>query len=160
MRERVHERWADIDEVFRPGAKALREAHVAAVQNIAAQLFAYPTTEYPHFRTFVNEPEVEQKVFTNYGVELAPDIVVLEWPERLPRIIAEVLTPDMLTDDSARDVWLVESRIRGARLYLYAPSGHAATVKKLLKKHGIKDVGLRTWRNIAGMKAVDVAEVR
>ena len=34
MRERVHERWADIDELLRPSAKSLREAHLAAVASI------------------------------------------------------------------------------------------------------------------------------
>ncbi len=160
MRERVHERWADIDELLRPSAKSFRDAHLAAVKNIAEQYFGFPTSEFPHLRTFVNEPDVQQKIFTNYGVELAPDIVVVEWPERLPRMIAEVLTPDMITDDQARDVWTIEARIQGAQLYLYAPSGMAGQAKRLLKKHRVKGVKLRTWRNVTGLHLVDVAVVR
>ena len=45
----------------RPSEQTYYEAHLLAVRNIADQFFAFPTPDYPHFRTFVNEPEVEQK---------------------------------------------------------------------------------------------------
>src|ERR1041385_8185235 len=101
MSERVVWRKYDSDELLAPNARSHRDAHISAVRNIADELYYYPTPEYPHFRTFVNEPAVEQKLFTNLGRELAPDIVVLEWPEKLPRIVAEVVTPDMLNDANA-----------------------------------------------------------
>src|SRR5688572_10839921 len=144
----------------RPSTRYYREAHLQAVRNIAEQLFPFPTPEYPHFRTFVNEPESEQKIFTNYGNELEPDIVVLQWPEKLPVMIAEVVTPDMLTPELARDVWTIESRLDGVEFFLYVPSGHAATAKKLIKDAGIKNVKLRTWCNITGLKTIDVAALR
>lgn len=160
MRERVDERWTDTEEAFRPSSRTYHEAHVEAVKDVAAQLYGFPTEEFPHYRTFANQPEPTQKVFTNYGHELTPDIVVLEWPERLPRILAEVLTPDMITEENARDVWAIESRIEGAVLYLYLPAGHVSEVKDLLKKFKIKSAGLRTWRRLAGMNQVDVAILR
>lgn len=146
--------------LLKPSSKSLQEAHQQAVHNIAEQLFPFPTPEYPHFRTFVNEPEVEQKLFTNYGNELTPDIVVLQWPEKLPVMVAEVATADMLRDDVAEEVWAVEARLDGVRFFLYVPAGHLSEAKALLKKHKIKDVSLRTWRNITGLKTIDVMGAR
>ncbi len=159
MQERVDERERG-DVMLRPSSRSYQEAHVQAVRNIAEQLFPFPTPEYPHLRTFVNEPEVEQKVFTNYGHELAPDIVVLQWPEKLPVMVAEVVTPDMLRGELAESVWAVEARLDNVRFLLYVPAGHAADAKTLLKKAKIKNVSLRTWRNIAGLKTIDVAALR
>jgi hypothetical protein len=144
----------------RPSEQTYYEAHQLAVRNIADQFFAYPTPDYPHLRVFVNEPEVEQKLFTNYGRELAPDIVVLQWPEKLPSIVAEVVTPDMLTQELADNVWSIEARLDGVQFYLYVPAGFAAQAKQLLKRAKIKDVKLRTWRNITGLKTIDVASIK
>ncbi len=146
--------------LLKPSSKSLQESHLQAVRNIAEQLFPFPTPEYPHFRTFVNQPETEQKIFTNYGNNLEPDIVVLQWPEKLPAMVAEVVTPEMLRDDVAEEVWAVEARLDGVKFFLYVPAGHASEAKALLKKHRIKDVSLRTWRNITGRKTIDVAAVR
>jgi hypothetical protein len=144
----------------RPNTRYYRESHLQAVRNIADQLFPFPTPEYPHFRTFVNEPEVEQKIYTNYGNELEPDIVVLQWPEKLPVMVAEVVTPDMIREDIAANVWAVESRLDGVRFFLYVPAGHAAKARQLLKKLKIKNADLRTWRNITGLKTLDIAALR
>jgi hypothetical protein len=159
VREYVDER-ENSGAMLHPRPSSYREQHVQAVHNIAEQLFPFPTPEYPYFRTMVNEPETTQKVFTNYGNELEPDIVVLQWPEKLPVMVAEVVTEDMLTDDNAENVWAVESRLEGVRFFLYVPAGSAKSAKALLKKHGIKDVALRTWRNITGLKTIDVAALR
>ncbi len=159
VREYVDER-ENSGAMFHPRSSSYREQHLQAVQNIAEQLFPFPTPDYPHFRTMVNEPEVTQKVFTNYGNELTPNIVVLQWPEKLPVMVAEVATEDMLTDENAENVWAVESRLEGVRFFLYVPAGSAKAAKALLKKHGIKDVALRTWRNITGLKTIDVAALK
>ena len=159
MVQAVTERWADPDQVLRPSKKAYEAAHISAVRNIAEEYFGYPTPEYPHFRTFVNHPEPEQKIFTNYGRELTPDIVVLEWPERHPRIVAEVVTADMLTDEEA-ELWYVLSRLRDVEFYLYVPAGAAARAKKLLKERKVKNVKLRTWRHITGLRTIDVSAIK
>lgn len=142
-----------------PAKTTCRHNHEIAVRNIVEELYAFPTPEYPHFFTFVNVPEVQQRIFTNYGRELAPDIVVLQWPEKQPVIIGEVVTPDMLTEENAQNVWAVEANLEGVQFYLYVPAGHLQEVKRLLKKAKIKekDVGMRTWRNIVGLETVDVA---
>jgi len=158
MRARVEERWVDTEGLLRPSARSYEEHHLSAVRNIAEEYFYFPTPEYPHYRTFVNEPEVEQRLFTNHGRELTPDIVVLEWPEKIPIMVAEVVTPDMLKDANA-DGWAVLSRLRDVTFFLYVPAGHADEAKKLMKKHKVKDVMLRTWRHITGLKTIDVAHM-
>ncbi|HEX5368743.1 MAG TPA: hypothetical protein VFY10_04935 [Dehalococcoidia bacterium] len=158
VREIVDEREMS-GAMLRPGAKSYEEAHEHAVQNIAEELFPFPTPDYPYFRTFVNEPETTQKLFTNYGHELEPDILVLQWPEKIPVMVAEVVTPDMLSEETALNVWAVEARLDNVRFFLYVPAGHAKDAKALLKKTGIKNVSLRTWRNIAGLKTIDVANL-
>jgi hypothetical protein len=159
VKEHVDEREMS-GAMLKPGSKSLQEAHQQAVHNIAEQLFPFPTPDFPHFRTFVNEPEAEQKIFTNYGNEIEPDVVVLQWPEKLPVMVAEVVTTDMLRDDLAENVWSVEARLDGVKFFLYVPAGQASQAKALLKKHKIKNVSLRTWRNITGLKTIDVAAVR
>ena len=148
------------DFMLSPSTKSLQESHELAVQNIAEQLFPFPTPEYPYLRTFVNEPETQQKVFTNYGNELEPDIVVLTWPEKLPVMIAEVVTADMITEQNAINVWAVEARLADVRFFLYVPAGHSKDAKRVLKNAGVKNVTLRTWRNITGLKTIDGSGVR
>ena len=46
------------------------------------------------------------------------------------------------------------------KFFLYVPAGHASEAKALLKKHKLKNVSLRTWRNITGLKTIDVAALR
>jgi hypothetical protein len=159
VKEYVDERQIK-SRMSRPSSRSYEEAHLFAVRNIAEQLFPFPTPEYPHFRTFVNEPEVEQKLFTNFGNELEPDIVVLQWPEKLPVMVAEIVTPDLLREDVAENVWAVLARLDGVQFYLYVPAGHAATAKRLLKQAKIKNVALRTWRNHLGLNTLDIASIR
>jgi hypothetical protein len=159
VQERVDEREMG-SVMLHPNSRSNQESHALAVRNIAEQLFPFPTPEYPHFRTFVNEPETEQKIFTNYGNELEPDIVVLQWPEKLPVMVAEVVTPDMLTDENAENVWAVEARLDGVQFFLYIPAGHVSEAKALLKRAKIKNVKVRSWRNITGLKTIDVAALR
>jgi len=159
VREIVDERQLG-SIMFKPNTKSSAEQHALAVKNIAEELFPFPTPEFPHFRTFVNEPESQQKIVTNYGNELDPDIVVLQWPEKLPVMVAEVVTEDMLNEEVARRVWAIEARLDGVQFFLYVPSGTAAEAKKLLKKMKIKNVKLRTWRNNAGLRTIDVAALR
>lgn len=159
---RLKERWTDTNEVLRPAPSTVSRKHETAVKAIAEQLFAYPSPEYPHFRTFVNEPEVTQRIFTNFGRELTPDIVVVEWPERIVRIVAEVVVPEQLTLETAQNAWLPESCLNGVAFYLYLPAGYLREGKDLLKKAGIRrrDVNLRTWRHNAGMDRMEVVFIK
>jgi hypothetical protein len=159
MKPPLDTRSLDPARVFRPAPETVRWTHLEAVQAVAEQLYPYPTPEFPHLRTFVNEPEVNQRVFTNYGRELTPDIVALEWPEHIVKIVAEVATPGMLTTEDAWEAWLPESRLQDVAFYLYVPAGYLKPFRLLLKDAGIKrkDVTLRTWRRIVGLRMLDIA---
>jgi hypothetical protein len=158
VRPPLDTRVLDPARLFKPEPETLHSVHAAVVRDIAAHYYTYPNPEYPHFRTVLNEPEVTQIVYTNYGRELTPDIVVLEWPERVVKILGEVATIDLLTPDNAREVWLPESRLEQVAFYLYIPAGYLKEAKLLLKEAGIKkkDVGLRTWRRIVGMHRPEI----
>jgi hypothetical protein len=43
--------------------------------------------------------------------------------------------------------------------YLYVPSGFIVEARRLLKKHRIKKVGLRTWRYVTGQDVLDITDV-
>jgi len=159
MRARVDERWVNTEHLLQPSPKSYREHHLSSVRNIAEEYFYFPTPDFPHYRTFVNEPEVEQKIFTNFGRELTPDIVVLEWPEKVPVMVAEVITPDMLTDDNAQ-TWAVLSRLKGVTFFLYVPAGHADEAKRLIRAYKVKSPMLRTWRHITGLKTIETASIK
>lgn len=152
-------RILDPARVLKPSPEYAHIVHADLVKEVVKQLFAYPTPEYPHLRTFTNDPEVTQRIFTNYGRELVPDIVVVEWPERVVSIVAEVANTDQLTADEALDRWLPESRLDGVAFYLYAPAGYLKLAKLLLKDAGVgkKDVSLRTWRRMVGLRTLDIA---
>jgi hypothetical protein len=66
----------------------------------------------------------------------------------------------MLTEENAENVWAVEARLEGVQFFLYVPAGHASEAKALLKRFKIKNVKLRSWRNITGLKTIDVAALR
>jgi hypothetical protein len=100
MKARVDERWVNTERLLQPSAKSYKEQHLSAVRNIADEYFYFPTPEYAHLRAFVNEPDVEQRIFTNYGHELAPNIVVLEWPES-SRDGGRSPDPSMITNANA-----------------------------------------------------------
>ena len=57
-------------------------------------------------------------------------------------------------------LYIGSAALAGVQFYLYVPSGRASEAKKLLKRTGIKDVKLRTWRNNAGLRTIDVAALR
>ena len=48
---------------------------------------------------------------------------MLQWPEKLPVMVAEVVTPDMLTQELAENVWAIEARLDGVQFFLYVPAG-------------------------------------
>jgi hypothetical protein len=93
------------------------------------------------------------------GAELVPDIVVAESPGNRPCILAAVETVDTVTDEQATGCWLPFSQVPDTTFYLYVPVGLAVEAKRLLKKHRIKKVGLRTWRYVTGQEALDVTDI-
>jgi hypothetical protein len=64
-----------------------------------------------------------------------------------------------LRDDVA-EAWGPLSRLKDVTFFLYVPAGHADDAKKLVKAHKVKDVKLRTWRHITGLKTIDIAHIK
>jgi hypothetical protein len=136
--------------------KYLRDQrHAGTVMEIARVKFAFPNAEYPDLETYVNEPKPVMAVGEENGQELFPDIVVVRVPGKWLKMMAEVETADTVNDESAVTQWLPYSRV--GDLYLYVPFGCVPETKKLLKKHGIKVKGIRTWR-FRPVWGLDVAE--
>lgn len=123
----------------------LRELrHKGIVEEIARGRFPYPSEDEPELKTFVNEPEPRISVGTHNGKELYPDIVVVKMPGQWLRFFAEVETPETITDEEAETQWKIYGD--AGEFYLYVPQGMVPETRKLVKKHGVKVAGIRTWR--------------
>ena len=131
--------------------------HVRAVQDIARQRFRYPSDAYPTFRTFTNVPQRTMAIADAQLNILYPDIVVVQWPERITQILGQVETNNSLGDQQAPARW--RAFARAGPLYLYVPVGRAEETKRLIKRHKISTVGLRTWRYIVGYEAIEIVDM-
>ena len=126
-----------------------------AIAEIAKVKFPFPGAGYPKLDTIVNVPKRQLTVGSDNGKDLFPDIVVVRRPGQWLQMMVEVEMPDTLTDESALTDWLPMSKV--GNLYLYVPTGCVPQTKALLKKHGIKVAGIRTWR-FRPVWGLDVAE--
>jgi hypothetical protein len=125
--------------------KYLRDQrHAGTVAEIARAKFPYPNAEHPDLDTLVNEPKPVMSVGKHDGKDLFPDIVVVRRPGQWLTLMAEVETPDTVNEESALTRWLPYSKV--GDLLLYVPAGCVPEAKRLLKKHGIRVKGIRTWR--------------
>lgn len=137
-------------------AKYLNELrHQGAVAEVARVKFPFPGPQGLDYETLVNIPKPRMAVGEEGGKDLFPDIVVVRRPGQWLVMMAEVATPDMVNDEVAQTRWLPISKV--GDLYVYVPAGMAGEAKKLLKKHGIKAKGIRTWR-FRPVWGLDVAE--
>ena len=159
VREHVDTRWLDPDKLMPPSGKTREEMLSRVVNDIARQRLAFPNDQSPSLRTHVNVPEPAFVVRAADGAELVPDIVVADSASGGPRILAAVETADTVTDEQAASRWLPFSQVADTTFQLYVPSGFAAEAKRLLKKHRIKKVGLRTWRYVTGLDALDITDI-
>lgn len=133
--------------------------HLHVVRDIARERFAFPASEYPTFRTAVNEPEpVLAAGRARSGEALYPDIVVYAEPRKDVQMVAEVESASSLTYDEALRAWLPLSEL-GVPFYLYVPAGTVPTVQRILKRVGIRGCQLRTWRYIHGLQTLDITEI-
>lgn len=158
VREHVDYRWEDPDKLMPPNAKTRGETLSRVVKDIATECLTFPDDDFPMLRTHVNVPE-PALVVTTADIELAPEIVVAEFPGDRPRILAAVETVDTVTADQAATRWLPFSRVPDTTFQLYVPSGFAAEAKRLLRRHGIRRARLRTWRYVTGLEALDITEI-
>jgi hypothetical protein len=155
----ITHRWTDIDKMLQPSPKDDEELHQRAVQDIAKARFEFPTTELPSYRTFVNTPEVTMPVKDPQGTEYTPDIVVVDTPGNILKIVAQVETFERLTEERGKQVWAPLAKLGDAAFYLYVPVGYGGEAKKLCKKLGIQVYGHRTWRYLPqGIEINDISE--
>jgi len=155
----IETRWTDVDKMLQPAPKDRDELRQRAVQDVAKARFEFPTPELPSYRTFVNVPEVTLPVKDANGAEYTPDIVVVETPGNLLRILAQVETGDLVNEQRAKEVWAPLTRLGDAAFYLYVPVGHGGEAKKICRKLGLQVYGFRTWRYVPqGIEINDVSE--
>ncbi|MFQ6019864.1 MAG: hypothetical protein ACE5KW_03820 [Dehalococcoidia bacterium] len=147
---------------YNPPTDALRSEvkaaiHERAVQDIARQLFAFPTPRHSDYKTYSNHPQRSMGVQMANGSVAYPDIVVVQHPENYTKILAEVETSETVTEDVGRYEWLPYAHL--APLYLYVPVGCAQAAKRICKKLKIPIVGLRTWRYVLGYEELEVTPI-
>jgi len=152
-------RWTDIDKMLQPVPKNVEELRLRVVQGVARARFEFPTPELPSFRAFVNVPEVTLAVTDDAGNELTPDIVVVDTPGNVLKILAQVETVETVTEERAREVWAPYAALRDAAFYLFVPVGYGAAAKRICKKLGVRAYGFRTWRYApSGIEINDISE--
>lgn len=155
----LEERWTDIDKMLQPAPMSSKELHERVVPDVAKARFEFPTAEHPSYRTFVNVPEVTLPITDDAGNQHAPDIVVVDTPGNVLKIVAQVETADMVTPERAREVWSVYAKLRNVAFYLYVPVGYGGAAKRLAKEAGLDIYGFRTWRYVPqGIEINDISE--
>lgn len=155
----IDTRWTDVDKMLQPGPKSQEELHQRAVQDVAQARFEFPTPEFPSYRAYVNVPEVTLPVTDEHGHQFTPDIVVVDTPGNILKLLALLETGDLVTEERAREVWAPLARLPGAAFYLYVPVGHGGAAKRLCRKLGLDVYGFRTWRYTPqGLEINDISE--
>jgi hypothetical protein len=139
-----------------PPRETRERLRLRALQEIARERFDFPNERHAHFKTFVNEPERTMGVTVDRDV-LYPDIVVLQWPEKITQMVAQVEASNTVTEQRARDVWLPNSLV--GPLYLFVPVGYAREAKRLCRRFRIAVVGLRTWRYMVGFRDLEITDI-
>ncbi len=155
----IETRWTDVDKMLQPAPKDRDELRQRAVQDVAKARFEFPTPELASYRTFVNVPEVTLPVKDPNGNEYTPDIVVVDTPGNILKIVAQVETGDLVTEERAKEVWAPLAKLGDSAFYLYVPVGYGGLAKKICKKLRIHVYGFRTWRYVPqGLEINDVSE--
>ena len=155
----IETRWTDVDKMLQPAPKDRDELRQRAVQDVAKARFEFPTPDLASYRTFVNLPEVTLPVKDAGGAEYTPDIVVVDTPGNILKIVAQVETGDLVTEERAKEVWAPLTKLGDAAFYLYVPVGHGGEAKRICKKLGLHVYGFRTWRYVpSGMEVNDISE--
>lgn len=155
----IETRWTDVDKMLQPAPKSRDELRQRAVQDVAKARFEFPTPELPSYRTFVNVPEETLPVTDEHGNQLTPDIVVVDTPGNILKILAQVETGDLVTEERANELWAPFANLPDAAFYLYVPVGYGGVAKRICKKLGIHVYGFRTWRYVPqGIEVNDISE--
>jgi hypothetical protein len=125
--------------------KYLRDQrHVGTVEAIAKLRFPFPDEDHPDLEAIVNIPVAKMAAGQEGGKDLFPDILVVRRPGTWLQEMAVVEMADTVNDASALARWAPLSKC--GDLHIYVPAGMVSDARKLLKRHGIKAAGIRTWR--------------
>ena len=155
----IDTRWTDVDKMLQPSPLNRQELRERAVQDVAKARFEFPTIELPGYRSYVNFPEKTLPVKDASGVEYTPDIVVVETPGNILKIVAQVETGDLVTEERAKEVWAPLTKLGDSAFYLYVPVGQGGAAKKICRKLGLRVYGFRTWRYVPqGIEINDISE--
>lgn len=155
----LDERWTDIDKMLQPAPMSTEELHQRVVPDVAQARFEFPTPELASYRTFVNVPEVTLPITDAEGQQHTPDIVVVDTPGNILKIVAQVETADTVTADRAQDVWKIYAKLKDVAFYLYVPVGYGGAAKRLCKQAKLDVYGFRTWRYVPqGIEVNDISE--
>jgi hypothetical protein len=155
----IDTRWTDVDQMLQPSPLNRQELRERVVQDVAKARFEFPTTDLPGYRTYVNFPEKTLPVKDERGTELVPDIVVVDTPGNILKILAQVELAEQVTEERAKELWAPFAKLPDAAFYLYVPVGHGAMAKKICKKAKIDVYGYRTWRYVPqGIEINDISE--
>ena len=138
--------WRGVSDDWRPSEESRRYNLAETVQAIARERFAFPNTENPDLRTFVNLPEPTLAIEPRgTGQKVFPDIVAVAYPGHYPVAIAQVESRETVTLEQAKYQW-TRLQNRDTEFYLYVPAGELARAKDYAKVAGLKRVKFRTWR--------------
>jgi hypothetical protein len=134
-----------------------------ATQDIAKARFDFPNSQYPTLKTFTNRParQVGVRIDPDSKEMAFPDIVALEDPSNEVRMIGEVETHRSLRETPEHELiekWQTFTYLGDT--YLFVPLMQVDGVKRLLKQHGLKIAGLRSWRYIAGQGLIVISDIR
>jgi hypothetical protein len=139
-----------------PPRETRERLRLRALQEIARERFGFPNERHPHLKTFVNQPERTMGVTVDSDV-LYPDIVVLQWPEKITQMVAQVEAASAVTEQRGLDEWLPYSL--AGPLYLFVPVGYAREAKRICRRFRIAVVGLRTWRYMVGFRDLEITDI-
>ncbi len=155
----IDTRWTDIDKLLQPAPQSSQEVRERAIQDIARARFEFPTADLPSYRAYVNVPEVTLPVTDEKGNQLTPDIVVVDTPGNVLKILAQVETADTVSEERAKELWARFAKLPDSAFYLYVPVGSGGHAKQICKKLGIRVYGFRTWRYTPqGIEINDISE--
>lgn len=154
-------RWEDINTLLNRTERTKEEKIESAVAEIAAQRFAFPSTEHPSYRTYVNVPEVTMGVQVG-SEEIVPTIVVTgkqKMGESDLVMTAQVCGREQVNEGEGRRIWARCASIPNQAFYLYVPVGFGAQAKRICRALKIHPAGFRTWRTTPhGFEINDVSE--
>lgn len=133
-----------------------------ATVDIARVRFGFPDIKNPTLKTVTNRPARQVGVrMDDDSKEMAfPDIVALEDPSNETRIVGEVETHLSLRETPEADLiekWRAFTFL--GDLYLFVPLARVDQVKAMLKRHGLKASGVRSWRYIIGQNEIDIKDM-